>query len=30
VLVERWGDVLGAYFKEREVGREEMAGLGAE
>lgn len=30
VLVERWGDVLGAYVKERGVGREEMAGLGAE
>ncbi|TVY18096.1 hypothetical protein LARI1_G001997 [Lachnellula arida] len=28
VLLERWGDVLGAYVKEREVGREEMAGLG--
>ncbi|KAF7899076.1 uncharacterized protein EAF01_008289 [Botrytis porri] len=27
LLVERWGDVLGMYVRERVVGREEMAGL---
>lgn len=30
VLVDRWGEVLGEYAKERTVGKEEMAGLGAE
>lgn len=27
LLVERWGDVLGTYVRERVVGREEMGGL---
>ncbi|THV49802.1 hypothetical protein BGAL_0178g00090 [Botrytis galanthina] len=27
LLVERWGDVLGTYVRERAVGREEMGGL---
>jgi len=30
LLVERWGGVLGGYLKERKVGRNEMAGLGAD
>jgi len=30
MLVDRWGLVWGGYIKERVVGREEMAGLGAE
>ena len=30
LLGERWEGVLGPYFKEREVGRDEMAGLAAE
>ncbi|CAG8954918.1 hypothetical protein HYFRA_00008606 [Hymenoscyphus fraxineus] len=30
LLGERWGSVVGGLVKEREVGREEMAGLGAE
>ncbi len=30
LLVERWRGVLGGYVKVREVGREEMAGLGVE
>lgn len=30
VLGEWWGGVLGRYVKEREVGREEMAGFGGE
>jgi hypothetical protein len=30
LLAERWEGVLGSYVKEREVGREEMAGIGGE
>ena len=30
LLGERWEDVLGSYVKVREVGREEMAGMGGE
>lgn len=30
LLGERWEGVLGGYIKEREVGREEMAGIGGE
>jgi hypothetical protein len=29
VLAERWEGVVGGYVKERKVGREEMAGIGA-
>lgn len=30
VLAERWEGVLGGYVKQMRVGREEMAGLGAD
>lgn len=30
LLGDRWGDVMGGLVKEKEVGREEMAGLGAD
>jgi hypothetical protein len=30
VLGEYWGDVLGGYVREKEVGRDEMAGFGGE